>query len=93
MKFLTSEGIFSRLYQYHIRLLMHFRVAKPLNLSSYLYGSLTKMFGRVKFKGKVHYPSLFYHSLINAIVLHQLKEKNMAWDTFIKAALKMHITT
>lgn len=93
MKFFTCEGIFSRLYQYHIRLLMHFTAAKPINLSNYLYRILTKIFERVQLKGKVHYPRLFYHSLIKVIVLHQLKEKNMTWDTFIEVALKTHITT
>lgn len=48
---------------------------------------------RVQLKGKVHYPSLFHHSLIKVIVLHQLKEKKMTWDTFIEVALKTHITT
>lgn len=93
MKFFTCEGIFSRLYQYHIIFLMHFRDAMSLNLSNYLYNILTKMSKRVQFKGKMHYPNLFCHSLIKVIVLHQLKEKNMTWDTFIEAALKTHITT
>ena len=70
MKFFTCEGKFSRLYQYHIRLLMHFTVAKSLNLSSYLYRNLTKMFERVKLKGKVPYPSPLHHSLIKVIILH-----------------------
>ena len=48
---------------------------------------------RVQLKGKVHYPSLFHHRLIKTIVPHQLKEKNMTWDTFIAATLKMYITT
>ena len=89
MKFFTCEGIFSRIYQYHIRLLMHFTAAKPLNL----YRSLTKMSKRVQLKGKVHYPNLFHHSLIKVIVLHQLKDKNMTWETLTKATLKTHITT
>ena len=93
MKFFTSEGIFSRLYRYHIRLLMHFTIDKSLNLSNYLYRSLTKMSKRVQLKGKVHYPSPFHHSLIKVIVLHQWKEKNMTWDTIIEATLKTHITT
>ena len=92
MKFFTCEGIFSRLYQYHIRLLMHFTAPKSLNLSSYLYMSLTKLSERVQLKGKVHYPSLFHHSPIKVIALHQLTYKNMAWDTFIEVALKTHIT-
>jgi len=72
MKFFTCEGIFSRIYQYHIRLLMHFTTVKSLNLSNYLYRSLTKNSERVQLKGKGNYPSLFHHSLIKVIVLHQL---------------------
>jgi len=93
MNFFTCEGRFSRLYQYYIRLLMHFTVAKSLNLCSYLYKSLTKISKRVKLKGKENYPGLFHHSLIKVIILHHLEKKNMTWDTFIEAALKMHITT
>ena len=48
---------------------------------------------RVQLKGKQNYSILFHHNLINIIVLHQLAEKNTTWDTFIEAALKMHITT
>jgi len=83
MKFFTCEGRFCRLYQYHIRLLMHFTAPKSLNLSNYLYMSLTKMYERVKLKGKVHYPNLFHHSPIEVIVLHKLIGNNMTWDTFI----------
>ena len=38
MKYFTCEGIFSRLYQYHVRLLMHFTATRSLNLSNYLSG-------------------------------------------------------
>ena len=47
----------------------------------------------VQLKGKAHYPSLFHPSPVKIIVVHQLKEKNMTWDTFIEATLKTHITT
>ena len=40
-----------------------------------------------------HYPSLFHHSLVKVIVLHQLAEKNLTWDAFIEIALQMHTTT
>lgn len=93
MKFFTCEGQFFWLYEYHIRHLMHFTATKSINLSSYLYRSLTKMSERVQLKGKVRYPNLFHHSLIKVIVLHQLKENNMTWDTFIEVTSKTHITT
>ena len=59
MKFFTCEDRFSRIYQYHIRLVMRFTTAKSLNLSNYLYRSLIKMYKRVQFKGKEHHPTSF----------------------------------
>jgi hypothetical protein len=41
--FFTCEGRFTRVYQYHIRLLMHFTGRKPLNFPYFLYRSLGKM--------------------------------------------------
>ena len=43
MKYFTREGRFSRLYQYHVRLLMHFTSVEALNLPHYLYRSMVKM--------------------------------------------------
>ena len=43
MKYFTCEGRFSRLYSYHIRLLMHFTRVKMLHLPYYLYRSIDKM--------------------------------------------------
>jgi len=72
MKFFTCEGRFSRLYQYDIRLLIHFTAIKPLNLCSYLCISLIKISENVRIKNKEDYPSLFHHSFIKVVVLHQL---------------------
>ncbi len=47
MRYFTCEGRFSRLYQYHIRLLMHFTTVKPLNLPHNLYRNLVKMTKKV----------------------------------------------
>ena len=43
MKYFTCEGRFSRLYSYHIRLLMHFTRVKMIHLPYYLYMSIDKM--------------------------------------------------
>ena len=45
---------------------------------------------KIQLKDKEHSPSLFHHSLIKTIVLHQLAEKGMAWEAFLEAALKWH---
>jgi hypothetical protein len=47
-RYFTCEGRFDRVYQYHIRLLMHFTGKNPLNLPFYLYRSLGKMADKVQ---------------------------------------------
>jgi hypothetical protein len=42
-RYFSCEGRFDRVYQYHIRLLMHFIGKSPLKLPFYLYRSLGKM--------------------------------------------------
>ena len=84
MKYFTCEGRFSRLYSYHIRFLMHFTRVKMLHLPYYLYRSIDKMSYIVQ---KRDYPpqmqSLFHHSLIKMVVLHQLQQKGIPWEVSI----------
>ena len=86
MRCFTCEGRFSRLYQYHIRLLMHFTIVKPLNLPHYLYRSILKMIKKVQIKGKDHQSNLFHHDLVKVIFLHHLSEINMPWEEFTESA-------
>ena len=84
MKYFTYEGRYSRLYTYHVRLLMHFTGAKVLKLPYYLYRSIEKMSSVVRRRTpfqKMH--SLFHHSLIKMVVLHQLEKQGITWDVFI----------
>lgn len=90
MRSFTCEGRFSRLYAYHIRLLMHFTSQKPLNMCNYLFRSISKMSEKIQLKDKEHSPSLFHHNLIKTIVLHQLAERGMAWEAFLETTLKWH---
>jgi hypothetical protein len=83
MNYFTCEGIFSKLYKYHVRLLIHFTGLKPLNLSYYLYKSLDKMVEKVQHRISDHQASLFHHALIKIIVLHKLAQMNITWETFI----------
>lgn len=48
------------------------------------------MLDKVQLRRKELYPSLFHHSQINIVVLHQLAEKNMTWESFLEKALKWH---
>jgi len=43
MRYFNCEGRFSKLYTYHIRLLMHFTRVKILNTPYYLFQSIDKM--------------------------------------------------
>jgi len=45
---------------------------------------------RIQMKNKENYPSLFHHSLIKTIVLHQLAEKNMTLESFLQTTMKWH---
>jgi hypothetical protein len=70
--FFTCEGIFTRVYQYHIRLLMHFTGRKHLNLPYYLFRSLGNMDDDVQVKKGQGEPNLFHFSLINLLVLEEI---------------------
>lgn len=90
MKYLTCEGGFNRLYQYHIILLMHFTSKKPLNLPNYLFRSLVKMTKKVQSKIRDHQASLFHHALFKVIFLHQLTWIKMSWEAFLEATALLH---
>ena len=80
MMLFTCEGHFSRLYQYHIRLLMNFTAVKSLNMCNYLFKSVSKMAEKIHEKGRDHEDSIFHHSLIKIIILHELQEKQITWE-------------
>ena len=74
IRYFTCEGRYSRVYSYHIRLLMHFTRVKLPNLPYYLYRSIDKMASVVKKRSYAHQmQSLFHKSLVKMIVLHQLE--------------------
>ena len=84
MKYFTYEGRFSWLYSYHIWLLMHFTRVRMLHIRCYLSCSIDKMAYIVQNRDYNHQmKSLFHHSLIKMIFMHQLEQKNISWDTFI----------
>jgi hypothetical protein len=82
-RYFTCEGRFDRVYQYHIRILMHFTGKNPLNLPFYLYRSLGKMSDRVQAKDDQVKTSLFHFSLVKLLVLEELKKLNKDWDSFL----------
>ena len=84
MKYFTYEGRYSRLYSYHVRLLMHFTRVKMLNFPYYLYRSIDKISSIVRRRSPSQkMQSLFHHSLIKMVVLHQFEQQGIPWDVFI----------
>jgi len=84
MTYFTYEGRFSRLYTYHIRLLINFTRVNMLNIPYYLFRSIDKMTYIVQKREYEHQMrSIFHHSLIKIIVLHHLKQLNIPWSAFI----------
>ena len=73
MKYFTCEGRYSRVYTYHLRILMHFTGVKALDLPHYLYRSIMKMCSIVQRRiFPQQMSSWFHHSLINIVIEHQL---------------------
>jgi hypothetical protein len=72
--------------KYHIRLLLHFTRKKPLKLPFYLYRSLEKMADRVQARDDQLKSSLFHFSLVNLLVVEELRKLNMNWDSFLTSA-------
>jgi hypothetical protein len=56
-------------YQYHIRLLLHFREKEAMNLPSYLFRSIGKMSNRVKAKSKKVDTIVFHSGHIKMLVM------------------------
>jgi hypothetical protein len=52
-RYFTCEGRFNMIYQYHIRILLHFTGKDAMNLPFYLFRSIGKMSDRVQAKSKV----------------------------------------
>jgi hypothetical protein len=68
-RYFTCEGRLNMVYQYHIRLLMHFTRKDPLNIPFYILRILGKMSDRVPSKLKQVDTSVFHYILIKIIVL------------------------
>jgi hypothetical protein len=74
------------IYQYHIRLLLHFTGKYLMNLPFYLFRSIGKMVDRVQAKSKAVDTSVFHSGLIKILVMEELKKRNMEQYWFIASA-------
>jgi hypothetical protein len=82
-RYFTCEGKLKMIYQYHIRLLLHFTGKDAMNLPFYMFRSIGKMSDRVQVKSKAVDTSVFHSGLIKMLVMDELRKKNIDWEAFI----------
>jgi hypothetical protein len=85
-RYFTCEGRFNMIYQYHIRILLHFTSKDLMNIPFYLLRSMGKMDDRVQAKSKALDTSVFHSGLIRMLVMEELKKINLSWEQFIVSA-------
>lgn len=84
IKYFTCEGGFSRLYTYHVKLLMHFTRVRMMNIPYFICWNIEKMTTLVQSKlPHQQYNNIYHFALIKIVVLHQLSLLNVSWDDFI----------
>jgi hypothetical protein len=82
-RYFTCEGRFNTLYQYHIRLMLHFTGKIEMTIPYYLLRSIGKMSERVQSKSKAVDTSIFHYGLIIMLVSEELGKKYISWEHLI----------
>jgi hypothetical protein len=85
-RYFTCEGRFNMIYQYHIRLMLHFTCKYAVNLPFYLFKSIGKISDRVQAKSKAVDTSVFHSRLIKMLVMEESRNKNIDWEAFITSS-------
>jgi len=85
-RYFTCEGRFNTLYQYHIRLLLHFTGKIEMNIPYYLLRSIGKMSDRIQSKSKDVDTNIFQSRLIRMLFSEELGKKDISWDHFVIAS-------
>jgi hypothetical protein len=81
-RYFTCEGRFNTLYQYHIRLLLHFIFKIEMNIPYYLLRSIGKMSDKIQSKSKDVDTSIFHSRLIRILAFEELGKKDISWEHF-----------
>jgi hypothetical protein len=85
-RYFTCEGRFNTLYEYHIRLLLHFTGKIKMNIPYYLLRIIGKMLDRIQSKSKDVDTSIFHSGLIRILVSEELGKKDISWEHFVVAS-------
>jgi len=84
IRYFSCEGRFSRLYAYHVRLLMHFTRVRMMNIPFFMCHNIERMVPLVQRKSPTHqHKSIYHYALIKIIVMHQLAQQGITWEDFI----------
>jgi hypothetical protein len=70
-------------YEYHIRLLLHFTREETMNLPFYFFRSIVKISDIVQSKSKQVDTNLFHSGLIKMLLMEELKKTNIDCETFM----------
>jgi hypothetical protein len=74
-RYFTCEGRYSKVLQYHFKLLLHFTGKIEIDLAYFLFMSLQRMILLAQKKPDKLEKAIFHHSLIKLIVTEQLKKE------------------
>ena len=84
IRYFSCEGRFSRLYAYHVCLLMHFTRVRMMNIMYFMCHNIERMVTLVQRKSPTHqHKSIYHYALIKIIVIHQLTQQGITWEDFI----------
>lgn len=84
IKYFTCEGRFSKLYAYHIRLLLHFTRVRMMSIPYFICKNVERMVVLAKTKPyPQHLNSIYHFTVIKIVVLHQRTQLGVPWETFI----------
>ena len=82
-KFITCEGRYSIVYLYHIKLLLHLKGQRIINLPYFLLQSLNKMSKTIqKHKGNED-RSLYHNGLVKILIESELQRRGKTWKEFL----------
>jgi len=70
-------------YEYHIRLLLHFTREETMNLPFYFFRSIVKISDIVQSNSKQVDTNLFHSGLIKMLLMEELKKTNIDCETFM----------
>jgi len=84
IRYFSCEGRFSRLYAYHVRLLMHFTRVRMMNIPYFMFRNIERMVVLVQRKSPAQqHMSIYHYALIKIVVVHQLAQQGITWEDFI----------